>query len=123
MNQPKAPPGEGGAYDRGHEAGLVAGQVDARLAGHDHHFADINGQLVKLTTGITDQTAVISKLAMLVQHLADQADSAAATAVALAAALKAAEEKRWGPWQRLGAVIAMIAAATAAAIGIRALFR
>lgn len=95
------------AYDRGH----LAGKIDARLAGHDQHFAAINGSLEKIAANQVAQTLAI-------QRLADQADAYAATELAKAKALKEAEEARrdkteqvWSPYAKVFAAIAAIAAA------------
>jgi hypothetical protein len=89
------------AFDRGH----LAGEIAARLAGHDQHFAAINGSLDKIAAGLASQT------------LADQARADAVTRVATATALKDAEEARrdkgdqsWTPFQRAFAVVAAVAA-------------
>lgn len=94
------------AYERGH----LAGEIAARLAGHDQHFAAINGHLADLVSG---QEAV----RLAVQRLADQAVSRDATVVTTAAALKDAEDARrskgeqtWTPWQRIFGVVAAVAA-------------
>jgi hypothetical protein len=94
------------AFDRGH----LAGEIAARLAGHDQHFAAINGSLDKIAAGLASQTLAI-------QALADQARADAVTRVATATALKDAEEARrdkgdqsWTPFQRAFAVVAAVAA-------------
>jgi len=109
------------AYGRGHEAGVVAGEIATRLAGHDEHFAAINGSLA-------DIAREMHELTLAVQRLADQAEANAATVIATAKALKDADEARraqvertWSPVQKLLAVIAGLAALLAIAIGIRTL--
>jgi hypothetical protein len=94
------------AYDRGE----LAGQIAARLAGHDQHFAAINGSLADLAREMHDLT-------MAVQRLGDQAVSRDATVVTTAAALKDAEAARrdkadrsWSPLARLSAAIGGAAA-------------
>jgi hypothetical protein len=94
------------AYERGH----VAGEIAARLAGHDKHFNSINGSLERIAEKLTI-------LAMDVQRLADQAVSDAATRISTAAALKDAEaarrdktEQSWSPWSKVFAVIAAVVA-------------
>jgi hypothetical protein len=96
------------AYDAGH----TAGAIDARLAQHDAHFAQINGS-------IRDVAAEMAQVRLLLQRLADSADADRRTVVTTALALKAAEEARrsittdrWSPWQK---GIALIGAAAAAA--------
>lgn len=93
------------AYERGH----LAGEVAARLAAHDKHFAEINGS-------IKDLAHEMGAMVAAVQRLGDQAIARDATVVTTAAALKDAEEARrsksetgWSPWQRGFAVLAAIA--------------
>jgi len=97
------------AYDRG----VVAGEIAARLAGHDRHFDAINGSLAELASEMHGMT-------LAVQRLADQAESNARTVITTAAALKEAEaarrrlsEQSWTPWQRLLAVLGGLVALTA----------
>ena len=92
-------------FDRGH----VAGQIEARLAGHDRHFAAINGSLGRIAEEIAQMTLAL-------QRLGDQAVSRDATVLTTASALKDAEEARrdksqqtWTPWTRVFAVIAALA--------------
>lgn len=94
------------AYERGE----VAGQIAARLAGHDKHFAAINGSLAKLATEMHELT-------LAVQRLGDQAVSRDATVITTAAALKEAEAARrdradrsWSPLTRLGVAAGIVAA-------------
>jgi hypothetical protein len=89
------------AYDAGH----TAGAIDARLAGHDAHFAKINGSIER----VADEMAGMK---LLLQRLADSADADRKTVVVTAAALKDAEEARrsttndrWSPWQKAIALI------------------
>lgn len=95
------------AYERGH----LAGEIAARLAGHDQHFADINGSIAALASEM-------HQLTLAVQRLGDQAVSRDATVVTTAAALKDAEDARrskddhsWSPLTRvataLGALVAL----------------
>jgi hypothetical protein len=109
---------EQGEYDRGH----LAGEIAARLAGHDQHFAAINGHLADLVIGL-------EQVRLAVQRLADQAVSRDATVVTTAAALKDAEDARrakgdqsWTPIQRLIAVVSALAVLTATAVGLWAAF-
>ena len=50
-------PGKGD-YERGH----LAGEVAARLAGHDQHFAAINGHLADLSRMVAAQQLDVSRL-------------------------------------------------------------
>lgn len=106
-----------GEYDRGR----VDGDIAARLEAHDHHFDAINGSLAKLAQEMHLQT-------LAVQRLGDQAEAAARTALATAAALKAADEtrraqseQRWSPIQKLLAVVAGVAAIVATIVAVKAL--
>lgn len=94
-------------YDRG----VTAGGIESRLAGHDKHFARINGSL--------DQVAKeLNALVLAVQRLGDQAIARDATVITTASALKDAEEarrasdeQRWSPKAKtltvLGVLIAL----------------
>jgi len=95
------------AYERGH----LAGEIAARLAGHDKHFASINGSLADLATEMHELT-------LAVQRLGDQAISRDATVVTTAAALRDADEARrskteqsWSPVAKAFAVLAAVATA------------
>ena len=88
-------------YERGREAGEVAGKIDARLAGHDKHFAAINGSLEKWAIEM-------HTLNMQLQRLADQASARDLAAIAAASAEREIDETRrayaadrWWPWQRV----------------------
>jgi hypothetical protein len=77
------------------------------LAGHDEHFAKINGS-------IGNMTDEMHNLTLAVQRLGDQAVSRDATVVTTAAALKDAEDARrskseqgWTPVQRIIALVAL----------------
>jgi hypothetical protein len=94
-------------YDRG----VAAGQILERLAGHDRHFADINGHLATLAIEAHSQT-------LQLQRLADAAEADRQTTIKTAAALKEAEEARrdqsttrWTPFARLIAVLGAAGAA------------
>jgi hypothetical protein len=95
-----------GEYDRGH----LAGEIAARLAGHDKHFAAINGSLA-------DIASRLHELTLAVQRLGDQAVSRDATVVTTAAALKDAEEARraksetsWSPLARASTILGVLVA-------------
>lgn len=97
------------AYDRG----VAAGEIAARLAGHDKHFAAINGHLA-------DMSESLHGLRLAVQRLGDQAEANQSTVLTTATALKDAEEARrdkseqtWSPWQKLFAGLGAAAALTA----------
>lgn len=93
-------------YQRGVDAGII----ETRLAGHDKHFAAINGSLARLADEMHELT-------LAVQRLGDQAVSRDATVITTAAALKDAEEARrtkseqsWTPFARLAVVISALVA-------------
>jgi hypothetical protein len=109
------------AYDRGHDAGRDAGRIDARLAGHDKHFAAINGSLAT----IADELA---GLKLAVQRLGDQAVARDATVVTTAAALKDAEEARrakseqtWSPLAKVMASLGTLATVAGVVVAYLAL--
>jgi hypothetical protein len=92
-----------------YDDGVEAGRILQRLHHHDRHFEEINGSLDRLGDHL-------AKLVLELQRLADQAVARDATAVALAAALKDAEEVRrhqgeqkWSPVSRTITVILVIA--------------
>lgn len=94
------------AYRRGQQDG----ETDARLAGHDLHFATINGSLATISEQLRAMT-------LAVQRLGDQAEASARTVVTTAAALKEAEaarrssdEQAWSPMTRIFAVVAALGA-------------
>jgi hypothetical protein len=95
-------------FDRGH----LAGEIAARLEGHDRHFSTINGSLERIAANLEKQTLAI-------QRLGDQAESAAKTVITTASALKDAEAARreksnqsWTPVAKglaiLGSAVAVI---------------
>lgn len=94
-----------------YQRGVTAGGIESRLAGHDKHFARINGSL-------DDVAGQLSALVMAVQRLGDQAIARDATVITTASALKDAEEARrnmsdqkWTPMARtltvVGALVAL----------------
>jgi len=109
---------EPGAYDRG----VIAGAIEARLAGHDRHFDSINGSLARIADELRGLADQLHTLSLAVQLLGTQAVARDATVVTTAAALKDADEARrnvsergWSPWARGLAVLA-------AAVGVVGLF-
>jgi t-SNARE complex subunit (syntaxin) len=89
-------------YDRGH----IAGGIEARLAGHDKHFADINGSIKELV-------GEVHALVGVVQGLRDAAEADRQTVKVTAEALEKAAQARethWSPFTRLIAVVVMLAA-------------
>jgi hypothetical protein len=91
--------------------GTIAGAVETRLAGHDRHFAAINGSLAT----VADE---MHQVVLGIQRLTDQAASDRQTVIATAAALRLADEarrtqtaERWSGVQKLLALWAAIATA------------
>jgi len=110
----------GDEYLRGH----AAGGIEERLAGHDRHFAAINGSLEKLVVQQVRSVAQMHDLTLAIQRLADQAVARDATVITTAAALEKAEAARrdrdsewWSPVTRVLAVIGGLAA-LAAIVGV-----
>jgi len=96
------------AFDRGREAGEIAGQISARLEGHDRHFEAINGSIAKVA-------AELHVITLTMQRLADQAAARDATTVATSQARRDAGEAQrytaadnWSRWQKVFAVLAAI---------------
>jgi hypothetical protein len=100
----------GDAYDRG----VIAGEIAARLAGHDKHFASINGSLATLASEMHD-------LVLAVQRLGDQAEANAKTVITTAAALKSAEEARRDKIEHSWSPVAKVLAVLAGVVGVVAL--
>jgi hypothetical protein len=73
----------GSAFDRG----VAAGEIAARLANHDAHFAAINGSIDRSASELRD-------LRLAVQRLTDATTGAAEAARATAQALKESDETR-----------------------------
>lgn len=104
-----------------YERGLETGAIHERLAGHDSHFAAINGHLATIALKIAE-------LNLNVQRLFDQAAARDAAAVTTANALKEANaarqalsDQRWSPWQKLFATVAGLAALVGLILAIREL--
>lgn len=108
---------EQAAYVRGTDAG----RIEQRLATYDRHFETINGS-------VQSTARQLESLTLAIQRLGDQMRANAATVVATAEALKAAEEARrakteqsWSPVQKALAVVAGAAALVGLVVAIRAL--
>jgi hypothetical protein len=93
------------AFDRG----VAAGEIAARLANHDIHFASINGH-------VGDLVGEIHGMRLDIQRLADHAEASAKTVLATAEALRTADDTRstssnrsWTPWFRAFAVLSAMA--------------
>jgi hypothetical protein len=107
----------GSQYDRG----VAAGEISARLAGHDKHFAAINGSLEKVASEL-------HQLRMELQRQGDRAEADRATVITTAEALEKADsarrdagEQRWSPLTRFAAVVGAVAALGGIVFGIWAL--
>jgi hypothetical protein len=92
-----------------YERGVSAGAIAERLAAHEGRLNKINGSQERTVEALEGLT-------LAVQHLSDQADAAATTAVTTAKALKDADDARrgkaeqtWSPFQKTFAVLAAIA--------------
>jgi hypothetical protein len=97
---------EDAAYDRGH----TAGEISARLAGHDKHFATINGSLI-------DLAAEMKAVNLQLQRMADAMQADRERALATATALREADEARratgerhWTPLTRVAVLVTTLAA-------------
>jgi hypothetical protein len=100
--------GDPDAYDQG----VIAGKIEARLAGHDKHFADLNGS-------VKDLAGEVHTLNLGIQRLMDSAAADRATVLTTAQALKDADDARrstsethWTPLSRVITVIAALAVVT-----------
>jgi anti-sigma-K factor RskA len=90
--------------------GVIAGEINARLAQHDKHFADLNGSVDRMERGVADLVLKFSKMA-------DGMTSRDEKAIATALALKEAEDRRraqadqkWSVWQKVFASLSGFAA-------------
>ncbi len=94
-------------YDRGH----AAGGIEARLAQHDKHFAEINGSIGRVAVAM-------EKVFLELQRLSAQRDADTATAVTTAAALKDAEQARRDRSERSWTPVARAAVVTSALVAL-----
>jgi chromosome segregation ATPase len=115
------------AYNRG----ATTGAIEARLAGHDKHFARINGSLERIATEMHNLNLSIQQLSDNTQardqRLEDQATAREAAAIVTAAALEKAEQIRraksesaWTPFARLAVAISTLAGVIGIALAIYA---
>jgi len=109
----------GGEFERGHAAGEIA----ARLANHDQHFAAINGSLERVANEL-------HQMRMEIQRQGDRAEADRLTVRTTAEALKkaddarrAAGEQRWTPMGRIAVMAGALAALAGIAFGIWSLIR
>jgi ABC-type transporter Mla subunit MlaD len=107
--------------DSDYDRGVAAGEILQRLAGHDQHFARINGSVDRSADRLDTVVTRIDGLMLAVQRLGDTIAANEATVVTTAQALKEAKEasdkaseRHWTPFQRwvvaIGALAALIAA-------------
>ena len=108
-------------YQRGQKDGEIAGQINARLADHDRHFAAINGSVAKVAQELHG-------LNLAVQRLADSNIARDERVLATASALKDADDTRraqitdrWSPWEK-GIALVVAVTAVAGAAGTVAIF-
>jgi len=104
----------GSAYDHGHAAGQIAGQLTALSA----RVGEMSATLSRLADA---QASLVLQL----QRLEDAAAADRETVLATARALKdadetrqAASERRWSPLARLGAAVGALAALAGIIFGI-----
>lgn len=92
-----------------YERGVTVGSIETRLAGHDRHFAAINGHLADIAETLT-------RVELDLQRLADRATGHDSTEAALRDAdedrLRAAD-RRWTPVQRVVVVLSVLVSLTA----------
>lgn len=105
-----------GEYDRGH----TAGTIDARLAEHDKHFAQINGSISSLVHEIQG-------LRLDLQKSVEQDVARDAQVIATAKALKDAVEarrdqsdQRWTPVARVAVILSSLAAGIGVVLAVYA---
>jgi hypothetical protein len=110
-----------------YERGVSAGEVLARLAGHDRHLASINGSLVKVAENGIDQNKAINTLALAVQRLADEFAASQRTLVITAQALEDARKARrdqsaqtWSPVAKVFTTLGALAVIVQIILGILA---
>jgi hypothetical protein len=98
--------------------GVTAGEIAARLEGHDEHLAAINGSMGR----VADE---LHELTLAVQGLRDGAIARDATVITTAKALKDAgdvrreqSQQRWSPVTKGVAVIGGVVATIGTAVGV-----
>ena len=132
-------PQDDNAYDRGHAAGEIAGDIAARLNRHDDHFTRINGSLEKMVLRFEEMIESDHTRTLAIQRLIDQQATSAREVVTTAKALKdtvdstatalkeAADARRtqteqsFTPWQRLGVGVLIVSGLIAVIVGIKQL--
>lgn len=76
------------------QAALNRGVISQRLDEHSKHLAAINGSTEKTALALQDMTRSLGKLGAGLDAVVQRLDAEAATRVAMAAALKGADEAR-----------------------------
>jgi hypothetical protein len=97
-----------------YERGAVAGEISARLAGHDTHFAAINGHLAEMIVEIRE-------MKMSMQRIEDAGDARAADHSSTGAAIKestADRRARVEQWYFLVGMIGVFLAVALSALSI-----
>lgn len=103
-----------------YERGALAGEISARLAGHDAHFAAINGHLATLAVDFREIKLSLQRMAdqresdlLIVKATAEAVEktvrSTAASLEDSRAERRHAAERDWSPYQRLFTVVAALA--------------
>lgn len=90
---------EEAAYERGR----AEGEIRERLSSHDRHFEAINGQLARVAASLEQMIVAVARVGDRQQAIID-------TSAATREAVRAASERRWSVWQRIFAVVGVLAA-------------
>lgn len=98
--------------DQAYIRGVTAGEIAARLAGHDKHLGAINGSLADLVVRFDGLRADV-------QRAADRTEESARTVAASAKAVRAAGERAWLPWSRIISLVAAAASLVAIIVALR----
>lgn len=98
----------GDSADAAYERGVTAGDIAARLAGHEARLGALNGNLARMA----DEMAGVK---MALQRLADQAEGRDATVLTTATALDKADtqrreaaERSWSPVAKLSTAVGLV---------------
>lgn len=97
--------------DAAYERGVTAGDIAARLAGHEARLGALNGNLARMA----DEMAGVK---MALQRLADQAEGRDTTATTTAKALDKANTQRWAAVERSWSPVAKLATGIGILVGI-----
>jgi len=102
------------SYDRG----VVAGGVEQRLAGHDKHFAAINGSLDRISGTLKEFLVKQNEMMLEIQRLTQDIVSMRETEIAK---LNTQVAIPWSPWLQLLVVVAGIGIVIGMVAGIIAI--